>query len=161
MFIKYSATFCQTTISNLKIPQIKDFDIMTISAEIENGIFAYEKNSENLFDSKHLKNEISENMIRNSELDDIVAGFTIYSENIKEALDYDTIMNIFPHYQPEDTSHLIADIDKLYVFYPTTLLMLDQQSNAVEALNKIETICNYLCSNCFQNDSETIHQRLL
>jgi len=64
-------------------------------------------------------------MIRNSELDDIVAGFTIYSENIKEALDYDTIINIFPHCQPEDIPQLISDIDKLYIFYPTILIMLD------------------------------------
>ena len=61
--------FCQTTIANLKIPQIKDFDIMTISAEIDNGIFSYDKE-----DAKKVTNlnEISENMIHNTELEDII-----------------------------------------------------------------------------------------
>jgi len=52
----------------------------------------------------------------------------------------------------------MKDFDKFFISYPTILLMLKRESEALEALNKIETICNYLCTNYFEDDcgAETI-----
>ena len=66
--------------------QIKDFNIMNISAEIEDGIFRYIK-----------KKNIEEKEIENIEIEEVISKFRIYEENIKDAIDYDTIINVLPN----------------------------------------------------------------
>jgi len=50
-----------------------------------------------------------------------------YLENIKDAIDYDTIINVFPNCEKEDIEELLKDFDKLFIFYPTILLMLKRK----------------------------------
>jgi len=88
---------------------------MIISAEIEDGIFYYEAND-----------NIDCNMILNIKLEDIVGQFVIYEDNIKDALDYETIITIIPNCNTEEMESLMTNFDKLYIFYPTILLMLNR-----------------------------------
>ena len=112
LFIKHLAIFCQKTIQNLNLTEIKDFDIMNISAEIEDGIFCYKKKKKILENEKETKLEYKLSIIE------------LFLEDIKDGIDYDTIINVFPNCEKEDIEELLNDFDKLFIFYPTILLML-------------------------------------
>jgi len=65
---------------------------MNISAEIEDGIFCYKKKNK----KKILENE------KETKIDNNLSIIELYLENIKDAIDCDTIINVFPNCETED-----------------------------------------------------------